>query len=217
MGVKVNKNKLTNYELFSGGAFGSDAYFGIIGQEYGIQQYHFRPPGNERLSKLLRDNNIQPVVLSKKEMDECYKEVAHIYGKDNLEHNIGNDLKARNYYQVKNADAVFAIAKITGKAVKGGTNVAVQLGILQSKPVYVYDYDDKKWYLWSVAENKFIVYNDVPILTKKFAGVGTRGCQKYQIQKNGEWIDTPDYLGISIETEVKSEIKKLFNKALKLA
>ena len=80
-------------------------------------------------------------------------------------------LLQRNYYQVVNSDAVFAIGNIAGNIVEGGTGWAVQMAIDQGKPVYVFNQKDNNWYTYS--NGKFI-QTSTPVLTKNFAGVGTR-------------------------------------------
>jgi hypothetical protein len=98
----------------------------------------------------------------------------------------------RNWAQVKNSDAVFAISSIgkagdvwkadLGKpkaeqrvlikdAIQGGTGYAVEMAIQQNKPVYVFDQNESKWFTWNGSE--FTEVN-TPSLTKNFAGIGTR-------------------------------------------
>ena len=57
-------------------------------------------------------------------------------------------MQVRNFYQVYNADAIYAIAKINpdNQSVSGGTNTAVKLGIKLNKPVYVWDINTEQWY-----------------------------------------------------------------------
>ena len=81
------------------------------------------------------------------------------------------DLLARNWMQVKNADAVFAIGHISKGIVDGGTGWAVQMAIDAGKPVYLFDQVRNQWFrntsgTWAVTE--------VPRLTPNFAGIGTR-------------------------------------------
>jgi hypothetical protein len=82
----------------------------------------------------------------------------------------------RNYYQIKDSDAVFAIAPLikqrkTGKLykVKGGTRYAVFMGIEKGIPVYVYH--KKQWHKWDMDQFKPITMFTVP---KSFTGIGMR-------------------------------------------
>ena len=49
------------------------------------------------------------------------------------------------------------------------------MGIDNNKDVYVLDQDTNDWYKYWNIEKKFIVYYDIPVLPKNFAGIGTRG------------------------------------------
>ena len=87
-----------------------------------------------------------------------------------------NNLIRRNWYQVRGADAVFAIGNLdkkkTGLAVEGGTGWAVQMAIDQGKPVHFFDQKSNKWY---TGNNTSLTEIDTPTLTPNFAGIGTRG------------------------------------------
>ena len=80
----------------------------------------------------------------------------------------------RNWFQVYYADKIFAIGKINKKnKVDGGTGYAVQMAINNSKPVVVFDLNDNQWKEWDYNLNIWQSI-DTPILTKNFAGIGTR-------------------------------------------
>ena len=82
------------------------------------------------------------------------------------------NLLSRNYAQVKNADAIFAVGHLKNGIVDGGTGWAVQMAIDDNKPVYVYDQIRKQWF--SNTNDQWQVFSGVPKLTKNFAGIGTR-------------------------------------------
>jgi len=88
-----------------------------------------------------------------------------------------NALLERNYFQVKNSDGVFAVGKRTknqeGLGIEGGSAWAVQMGIDQGKPVYVFDVVSNKWF---TGDNTFIRGMDTPpTLTPNFTGIGATG------------------------------------------
>jgi hypothetical protein len=205
----MQEQKLKDFELYSGGANGADTFFGIIGKEYGIEkQYHYRASEDEDYSHLLKNAGIEATYLSDEDINECYAAIDKLFKKKHPRNHI-NDLKARNYFQALDSDGVFAIGKLNESkdGVSSGTNVAIQFGIKQKKPVYVYDYMLKKWFVYSRVEKIFVEYGDVPLLTQYFAGVGIRACQESAKAKY-------QYLGKSIENDVKSQIRKLYEKAI---
>lgn len=110
---------------------------------------------------------------------------------------IKDPLLIRDWTQVKYADAVFAVGtivqpgedlfpnqekeksseerrKAARPSVTGGTGYAVGMAINEGKPIYVFDQTKHKWYYYDYNINNFKEYNDIPTLTKHFAGIGTR-------------------------------------------
>jgi len=146
----------------SGGAIGSDTYWGEVGEKYGVKSNHYyhgakTPNGNVAITEEQFNEGKEKVLLANKTL--------------NRKPDRYMDLLARNWMQVKNADAVFAVGHLVNGIVDGGTGWAVQMAIDAGKPVYVFDQERGQWYKnidgkWSESE--------VPALTKNFAGIGTR-------------------------------------------
>lgn len=160
----------------SGGALGSDTMWGKIGEEYGVYSKHYyaegqkTPNGNTALGKqLLSESDVH--------LKEANKKLGRLFptSKDYV-----NNLLRRNWFQVKNADAVFAIGTIADNGtVNGGTGWAVQMAIDNNKDVYVFDQSRLKWY-----RNRDHKWSEVttPKLTPNFAGIGTREITQEGIQ-----------------------------------
>ena len=226
--VADNASQYTNH---SGGAYGGDTFWDIIGREYGVtDQRHYKDAGNANLSQKLKNAGVTATILTKEQMDTARTEVERLLGEKYPDTLQGN-LQVRNYYQVTNADAVYAVAEVkptTKPEVFGGTNTAVQLGIKLGKPVYVFDLDTKKWYTQDLdfLANGFDKtkhewnYNgwleiDTPTLTKNFAGVGSRDIELYNIQKEGKWVPRPQYKGKDIEEAAKQAIRDVYENTFK--
>ncbi len=214
----VKPEDFTNH---SGGAYGGDTFWDIIGRTFGFtNNKHYRDAGNISLSKQLRDKGIKAEVLSKEQMDKARTEVENLLGKKYPDTLQGN-LQVRNYYQVANSDGVFAIAKLdTDKGFKstsvlGGTNTAVQLGIKLNKPVYVWDIFSEKWYKFDTNLKQF-EFTETPVLTKNFAGVGSRDVENYQTKnkETGNWESRKEYIGKEKEEKAKQAIKDVYQKTL---
>ena len=209
---KQNNNP-QDYTMNSGGAYGGDTYWDVIGRSFGLTNInHFRPADNQRLSKTLRDRNVKPFSITHEQSNYAREQIKQLTGRD-LPYDIGGELLARDFYQVDKSDGVFAIANITSsqKAVEGGTNMAVQVGIKQGKPVHVYDLNTESWYQYNQSTGKFEV-EDTPVLTKSFAGVGTRNIQNYKVNKNGQWIDREGYVGYDKALKAANAIKAVYQK-----
>ena len=92
----------------------------------------------------------------------------------NLERGYCRNLLARNWYQVKNADAIYAIGTFTDNKhiqVSGGTGWTVQMAIDNKKPTFVFDQNNNRWFWW--VSDSWILFHP-PKLPENFAGVGTR-------------------------------------------
>lgn len=209
---KQNNNP-QDYTMNSGGAYGGDTYWDVIGRQFGLTKInHFRPADNQRLSKTLMDRNVKPFSITHEQSNYAREQIKQLTGRD-LPYDIGGELLARDFYQVDKSDGVFAIANITSsqKAVQGGTNMAVQVGIKQGKPVHVYDLNTESWYQYNQSTGRFEV-EDTPVLTKSFAGVGTRNIQNYKVNKNGQQVDREGYVGYDKALKAANAIKAVYQK-----
>ena len=215
--------KLENHILYSGMALGADYAFAYFSKKYGVgKQFHFRPDGNTYVNKEYKELGITPVVLDDVQMDECYQFMFKCMEgktKKKYKRTFAQDLCARNYYQVKDAQAIYAVAELTPdfKNVHGGTRYAVSYAKCLTKLIYVFDYTKEAWYVWVDDREGFVLHQDrIPILFEKFAGIGSRKIQNYKIKdKNtGEWINNPDYIGDDLKNISLKAIKELFEKAI---
>lgn len=159
----------------SGGCDGSDMYWEFEGRNYGINtvSYSFY-------------NHVQhgenPFVLTTEELIEGYEHVKiaakSLYRPlDRIVYPYIKNLISRNWFQVKNADTIFAIGMFDGKIhkkVKGGTGWAVQMAIDNKKVVYFFNQPTNEWHIYSYQYKKFVPYYATPKLTENFAGIGTR-------------------------------------------
>ena len=177
-----------DYVMQSGGAYGADTVWGRIASEFGINNQNHWYSG-ERGAYNAPNGNIK---ISQEDYNEGSSKVAEAakmnwgYQYDTMK----DDRLIRNWAQVKYADAVFAVGHLVGKGgkvfpnkandnrvaettvVQGGTGYAVSMAILEGKPVYMFDQIREKW-----AANIDGVWQwltEAPVLTKKFAGIGTR-------------------------------------------
>lgn len=209
---KQNNNP-QDYTMNSGGAYGGDTYWDVIGRQFGLTKInHFRPADNQRLSKTLRDRNVKPFSITHEQSNYAREQIKQLTGRD-IPYDFGGELLARDFYQVDKSDGVFAISNITSsqKDVQGGTNMAVQVGIKQGKPVHVYDLNTESWYQYNQSTGKFEV-EDTPVLTKSFSGVGTRNIQNYKVDKNGQWVDREGYVGYDKALKAANAIKAVYQK-----
>ena len=189
--VSLTATNPKDYTIHSGGALNTgnkgddqrksaDLVWEDIGEEYGVKTKAYSFSGHKHGSK-------SPVTLTKEQLKEADTHLItaarglnkRYYGTEGY---ITNLLR-RNWFQVKNADTIFAVGQlITGRTVvEGGTGWAVQMAIDNNKSVYVYDQITNGWYSYST-ENKQFIESAVPVLTKNSAGIGTREISSEGIQ-----------------------------------
>lgn len=151
----------------SGGALGSDSAWGDIGEKYGVRSNHYyrgkTPKGNVQITEDQYKEGLQKVEAA---VEPLGRKIP--YSKPYV---VG--LLSRNWQQVKNSDAVFAIAQDfdAGGNVLGGTGWAVQMAKAEGKPIHVFSQKTGVWYSWN---GSAWVQEATPRLTKNFAGIGTR-------------------------------------------
>lgn len=150
------------YINHSGGAIGSDTVWGELSGQYGAISEHYwhgkrTENGNHEITEEEFEEGKEHVLEANKTLHrQPYKYM---------------NLLARNWMQVKNSDEIFGIGHFKNKVVDGGTGWAVQMAIDAGKIVNFYDQDKCVWGRYSNGKWERI---DTPVLTKNFAGIGTR-------------------------------------------
>jgi hypothetical protein len=223
----------SEYTNHSGGAYGGDTFWDLIGREFGVTNHkHYKDAGNQNVSQQLKNKGVKAEILTKDQMDFARQKVKELLGidysiksTDTEKQILQKNLQVRNFYQVYNADAVYAVAKLNGSpefnvgSVFGGTNTAVQLGIKLNKPVYLWDIDSEQWMKYennikdgiNIGEFK---PTNTPVLTKDFAGIGSRDIENYNVQKDGKWVPRAEYVGKEKEEKAKQAIRDVYEKTL---
>jgi hypothetical protein len=169
---------MINYTCYSGGAQGADTIFELESLKRGFKVVAYSFDGhNTRSSNTL--------VLTPNHLKEGLKHIE--IANKRLNRNLSNsslyvkNLIARDWFQVKNSEAIFAIGRLqTENIVAGGTGYAVSCAIDNKKPVYLFEQNDNIWYYYDYESDRFEIYENIPVLTERFAGIGTR-----EINDNG--------------------------------
>lgn len=206
-------NSMNEVIMNSGGAYGADTAWDFYARKAGVKQInHYRDQGNQVLSSSLNKQGIKATVLSKEQMEYARRREFELLGKQ-YDDTLQGNLQVRNFYQVASSDGVFAVASMNSakNGVSGGTNTAVQLGISLNKPTHVFDLNSEKWYKYN-PESKVFEEEPTPVLTKSFAGVGTRDIQKYNVYKDGKWVEREQYVGDDKSKIALKAIEDVFNK-----
>lgn len=171
------------YTNHSGGAQGSDMEWEVRGRPYGVKTnaYSFsnHTQNSSNQCKLTVEELEEGAEQAKKASLTLGRPWKYIENKPYVK-----NLISRNWFQVKDADCIFAIGKFVKGSkylVDGGTGWAVQMAIDNKKPVYFFEQNENKWYFYDNIIHVFMVFHYVPRLTPNFAGIGTR-----EINENGK-------------------------------
>jgi len=125
------------YLNHSGGAKGADSIWENTGSRYGVKTNAYRadkPKKNthKQITEEEYKEGIEVYELARKMLDRKRTSDKYILG-----------LMARNWQQVKNADAIYAVGDIEGGYAKGGTGYAIAMAAMANKPVYFFDQKTK--------------------------------------------------------------------------
>lgn len=208
------------FVMYSGGAEGSDFFWGKVASEYGLTTEGDDPSIKHywRGSRTPHGNIEMPSDDIEEATDEVFKaaNMLNRVPRNGQFKSTTLNLLTRNWMQVKGLldtdGAVFAFGELENveskdgdyesPSVKGGTGWAVQMAMQNEVIVYVYNTKrsrnyEKGWYIISPEYVDAEKLDDVPILTKNFAGIGTRAQGNEELRK-----------------EIEREIRKVFDKTL---
>jgi len=173
------------YINHSGGCPGSDMEWENQGLRYGVKTnaYSFgnHVQNSKNQCKLTAEELKEGATQAQKASLTLMRPWKYIEDKPYVK-----NLISRNWFQVKNAEIVFAIGKFiknSRKLVDGGTGWAVQMALDNKKAVYFFEQNENAWFLYNQATAQFeqVVEGHIPTLTQHFAGIGTR-----EINANGK-------------------------------
>lgn len=173
---------MKTFVCHSGGAEGADSFFESFGKNFNVQTivYSYKTKFHSEEFKY---------ELSENEFIEGCEKVAIANEKlQRFKYKHMLKLLARNWFQVKNADEIFAVGSIKRKApqteyVNGGTGWTVQMAIDHNKSVFVFDQFEMRWFFWNYETGCFeVCFRDPKITKNNFAGVGTRKINMFGVQ-----------------------------------
>ena len=177
----IKKETFDDFVNYSSNEVGADETWRNIGKRYGL--------------KYNADINFSSITIhNQQEVENAYNQVSNIMKREAININAINGLRARDaglarasYLQAKNADTIFVVGEFVKPKEKGREYInesniplvdgysgyIVEFAKLMNKPLYVFDQKVGKWVTYNYEAKKYVLCN-TPILTKNFAGVGTR-------------------------------------------
>ena len=165
--------KKENTILFSGGANGAEAEFGINAERFGIEEVNFTFEGHGRV----RERGLR--VLTNEELkngDVSLEYVSRLMNRRYTDNPTFRKILQSIWYQINSGQEIFVIGEILeDKTVKGGTGWGAEFSKLCNKPLYVFDQELNKWFCWNRTDWVIVTNGKEPVITNsRFAGTGTR-------------------------------------------
>lgn len=174
------QSKLLDNVCYSGGASGSDRFFGIWASKNNHEVLHYGFKGHKYKGHDILNNVIVPSELLNSDLVKNALIKANI----KLQRNVPApgyvyNLLARNSYQILNTERVYCMVEEVNKdTVSGGTGWAVQMYIdsTETPEIYAYSVGTGFCFEYDNKLKRFIKVLNVPKPYGRWTGIGTRKC-----------------------------------------
>lgn len=146
-------------------------------------------------------------VLSEKDLEmarEPVKRAAKFLKRSEPKDPMTKNLIRRNYFQVRNAQRVYAVTRWNLRngenqtregELGGGTGWAVAMAIeLKCPEIYLYAMEKAQWYSWQLDSGSWETVQSVPKPHGRYAGIGSRDLKERGDPKFGEKIIASLYM-----------------------
>lgn len=163
-----------DFTLYSGGATGTEAFFGELAERYGMQEVNFSFEGHD----IERKRGIRILTaeeLSRKDVSLAYvsRLMNRSYTEDPLLHNVLKSI----CWQVSNGDEVFVVGEIIEDGtIKGGTGWGAEFAKICNKPLHAFDQQQHSWFTWQGAQ--WVSSKNIRITSRHFTATGSRVLEK---------------------------------------
>jgi hypothetical protein len=159
----------TDCTLYSGGANGAEAEFGLQAEVWGVNEVNFTFDGHTQ-SRGRGRYELSPRELAAGDVSLVYvsRRLNRTYSEGSLIRRVLQTI----WHMVSRSQQVFVIGEIQEDGtVKGGTGWSVELARMWNKALWVYDQDKAAWFRWDGTD--FVP--GTPVLESiHFTGTGTR-------------------------------------------
>jgi hypothetical protein len=162
--------EVQQYVLFSGGARGTEEYFGKMAEKYGVQEvnYTFEGHSTERTRGL---RFLTSEELARKDVSLTY--VSKLMNRKFTRAPLFRKVLQSISWQVDSGEEVFVVGTILEDGtVKGGTGWGAEFAKICNKNLYVFDQNQDAWFMW---KKEAWEKTETPAIARThFTGTGTR-------------------------------------------
>jgi hypothetical protein len=158
--------------LYSGGAPGAEAEFGVQAERFGIDEVNFAFEGHTHI----RTRGLR--ILNHEELKAGDVSLAYVSKLMNRRYTDSPTLRKvlqSIWYQINAGQEIFVIGSILEDGtVKGGTGWGAEFAKLCNKPLYVFDQERAQWFTWNQQAWVTCARQEPMIRHPHFTGTGTR-------------------------------------------
>ncbi len=156
--------------LYSGGAAGTESFFGSLAEEWGIEEVNFSFEGHQ-ISRTRGIRVLTSDELALKDVSLTY--VSKLMSREYTRAPLFRKVLQSICWQVSSGNEVIVIGSIQPDGtVKGGTGWGAEFAKICNKPLLVFDQSKKLWFSW---EKEAWKVEDAPCIQRpQFCATGTR-------------------------------------------
>ncbi len=156
--------------LHSGGAAGTEEFFGSLAEEWGIEEINYSFEGHQ----LARSRGVR--ILTSEELalkDVSLTYVSKLMSREYTRAPIFRKVLQSICWQINGGSEIIVIGEIQADGtVKGGTGWGAEFAKICNKPLLVFDQSKNEWFSWE--KDAWKVEKDPCILRPHFTATGTR-------------------------------------------
>ncbi|MBQ7607545.1 MAG: hypothetical protein IJU76_06200 [Desulfovibrionaceae bacterium] len=156
--------------LYSGGAAGTEQFFGSLAESWGIEEVNYSFDGHQ----IERRRGVR--ILTSEELtgkDVSLSYVSRLLHREYTKAPLFRKVLQSICWQVSSGDQVLVVGSIQeDKTVKGGTGWGAEFAKICNKNLLVFDQPNDTWFTWE--EDDWIKVIDPVIQAKHFTATGTR-------------------------------------------
>ena len=156
--------------LYSGGATGTEEFFGITAEQYGLAEVNYSFAGHQPV----RQRGIKilgPEELSLKDVSLAY--VSKLMSREYTRAPLFRRVLQSICWQVSSGEEIFVVGVIQQDGtVKGGTGWGAEFAKICNKHLFAFDQERNGWFSWM--ESEWVEAGKPQITARHFTGTGTR-------------------------------------------
>ncbi len=156
--------------LYSGGASGTEQFFGSLAETWGIEEVNYSFDGHQ----IERRRGVR--ILTTEELtgkDVSLSYVSRLLHREYTKAPIFRKVLQSICWQVSSGDQIFVVGSIQDdKTVKGGTGWGAEFAKICNKSLFVFDQPNDTWFTWK--EDNWIKVVDPVVEVRHFTATGTR-------------------------------------------